>query len=256
MTVRWPIVGHEDDTRFQQLDVERQQQAVDTAVGYLWNWTGRAYGHVDVTVDVAAPPRRRGSVAWPLVGHVTSSSSPWWPAVASLNMLCGACGPTCSCAVGPEGIVLPGPVAEVVEVSVAGTTLDVGAYRLDSRRRLVRTDGGRWPCTSTDRPVTVDYVRGNDVPAGGQVAAGALAVQVGLALLGDDACALPQRIQSVTRQGVTVAVLDGFDSLYDHGSTGIWLVDSWVSSVTAARRPRARVASPDTVRRTATRPRT
>src|SRR3546814_8783259 len=59
----------------------------------------------------------------------------------------------------------------------------------------------------------------------------------------DKTCGLPRRVQSVTRQGVTVAVLDAFDDI-DEGHTGIWLIDSWVASV--VRRPRKmRVLSPD-----------
>ena len=46
-----------------------------------------------------------------------------------------------------------------------------------------------------------------------------------------DECELPQRVQSVTRQGVSVTVLDQFEDL-DEGRTGIWLIDSWVASVT------------------------
>src|SRR3546814_20637846 len=70
-----------------------------------------------------------------------------------------------------------------------------------------------------------------------------LAVERAKAACNDKSCGLPRRVQSVTRQGVTVAVLDAFDNI-DEGHTGIWLIDSWVASV--VRRPRKmRVLHPD-----------
>jgi hypothetical protein len=90
---------------------------------------------------------------------------------------------------------------------------------------------------------SVTYQQGKPVPVGGQIAAGLLACELAKAACGDKSCGLPQRVQSITRQGVTVAVLDAFDDI-DTGHTGIWLIDSWVASVT--KRPRRwRVLSPD-----------
>src|SRR3546814_15264182 len=87
------------------------------------------------------------------------------------------------------------------------------------------------------------YNRGYPVPAGGQVAAGLLAVELAKAACGDKSCGLPQRVQSITRQGVNIAVLDAFDAI-DPGHTGIGLIDSWVASV-VRRPPRLRVYSPE-----------
>jgi hypothetical protein len=51
------------------------------------------------------------------------------------------------------------------------------------------------------------------------------------ALINDRTCGLPQRIQNITRQDVSVTVLDSFEGI-DEGHTGIWVVDSWIASVT------------------------
>ena len=75
------------------------------------------------------------------------------------------------------------------------------------------------------------------------VAAGVLALELAKAACMDRDCALPARLQTVTRQGVTVQVQDDFDEMQE-GRTGIWLVDSWVTSI---RKPRqlARAYNPD-----------
>lgn len=67
------------------------------------------------------------------------------------------------------------------------------------------------------------------------------------AACGADDCALPSRLQSVTRQGVQVDVVDSWQDLKD-GQTGLWLVDTWVQSVVRPAR-RATVSSPDFRRR-------
>src|SRR3546814_20601967 len=77
---------------------------------------------------------------------------------------------------------------------------------------------------------SVTYVKGYAVPKGGQVAAGMLAVELAQAACNDKTCGLPRRVQSVTRQGVNVAVLDAFDDI-DQGPTGIWAIDSGVAYV-------------------------
>jgi hypothetical protein len=131
------------------------------------------------------------------------------------------------------------PVASVTEVQIDGQVLDASAYRVDNSRLLVRQDGGRWPfCQDLSRPLGQDDTwgvtvqTGQPVPIGGQVAAAKLACEFAKAMNGDKACELPQRWQTITRQGVTIsAAIDTFQGL-DEGKTGIWLIDSWVASVT------------------------
>src|SRR3546814_17185264 len=85
---------------------------------------------------------------------------------------------------------------------------------------------GRWPtcqnmnlADGAEDTWSVTYVKGYAVPKGGQVAAGMLAVELAKAACNDKTCGLPRRVQSVTRQGVTVAVLDAFDDI-DEGQIG------------------------------------
>lgn len=154
------------------------------------------------------------------------------------NVGCQRCGDTCGCG-GVAPLALPGPIFSVVEVVEDGVVLPPEAYSIQNHRYLARLDGRAWaPCD-----LEITYQRGAAVPSGGQVAAGVLAKELALAACDDSECRLPQRVQTITRQGVTVAMLDAFDDI-EQGHTGIWIIDSWVTSMT---KPPARstVLSPD-----------
>ncbi len=232
------------------------------AVEYLWNWTGQRFGLCPITVRPCAKAclsqftTYRGytwqGVQLPWFGGGTGS--PANPALIGgswYNLPCG-CNGDCSC--GPEyKLKLVGPVHSIVSVTIDGEELPSSAYQLVVQRGywLVRTDGERWPscqdmsADSGDGTFFVTYMIGQDVPAGGQLAAGRLACEMAKAQCGDDGCQLPQRLQTITRQGVTTAFLDGFSELYSQGSTGIWMVDNWIASINGTRRKGRAVASPD-----------
>jgi hypothetical protein len=145
-------------------------------------------------------------------------------------------------------IELPGrPVIEVTEVLIDGDIVDPARYRVDDHRWLVylpEDDGDErqgWPCCqridfeSTELDTwEVTYTYGAVPPLGGVKAAATLGCQLALAcstdpdLVGE--CQLPERVTSVVRQGISLAVLDPLD-LFDRGKTGIASVDLWVSSV-------------------------
>lgn len=232
------------------------------AVDYLWNWTGRVFGTCEVTVR----PCRRDcdrSTYLGRSGKPGSFGTPWEPVLVNgnwYNIGCGTCGSDCSCD-SVSMLELPGPVDSVTQVVVDGAVVDPSNYRVDNRRWLVRTDGGQWPICQdlgADSAVggaegtwEVTYKRGTPVPVGGKVAAAALACELYKAAVKDNTCALPKRFQQVTRQGVTI--IDMFEDL-DHGRTGVWLVDSWVVSVTKSPR-RSRVYSPDLRKTRRTNPR-
>jgi hypothetical protein len=141
-------------------------------------------------------------------------------------------------------------VSVIDEVMIDGVVLDPGAYRLDSVQGrgaiLVRTDGECWPeCQDMDAAndavgaFTITYQKGVAVPRAGQIAAGKLACEFAKACGGGD-CALPQELQSLTRNGVEVQVIDP-SVLPENILTGIADVDRWVRSVNPnnlAARPR------------------
>lgn len=265
--------GYELCTSLAALSPEMAALVERFATSYLWNWTRRQFGTCPVTVrpcrDNCADrgwPTYRGR-GWP------TTNLPWFegapgplnPALIGgqwYNLPCGGGCPAdkCSCSYVPS-VELAGPVASIEEVRIDGVILDPASYRIDNYRWLVRTDGGDWPVCQdmTNDPLTdadtflVTYNIGIAPPAGGEIAAGVLACEMAKAICGNRNCQLPQRLQTITRQGVQTTLLDSYDQMYRFGTTGLIVVDMWVASIMASNRQTGlRVASPDfrAVRRT------
>lgn len=154
---------------------------------------------------------------------------------------------------------LPGVVVEVTEVRIDGAVVDPARYRVDDWRTLVylpesdTADRQGWPCCQRlDQPDTepdtwsVTYTHGIDPPPGGVRAAAVLGCQLALSFNPDTAgqCRLPKRVTAITRQGVTIAVLDPL-TLFADGITGLADVDLWVQSeLIGAKRRSAQVLVP------------
>lgn len=166
---------------------------------------------------------------------------------------------SCNCAA-PDEIVLPGPVSELVEiridgVAVTGATL-AAQYALYGGRRLVRLRTGQgflgFPCCQRlASPLTevgtwaVKFTHGKAPTEAASMAAKELAFQLALGFGNSAACKLPQRVRNITRQGVSVAILDAFDFL-EKGKTGLYPVDLFLVAANPNHiRRRARVYSPD-----------
>jgi hypothetical protein len=200
--------------------------AVLSASQVVWALTGRQYSTCDVTVR----PCRRACADFPSVGVGTGWQGPW-PALVDgvwFNLACG-CGSTCSCTDLCE-VDLPYPVCEVFEVMVDGVALEPTAYRVDDFRKLVRTDGECWPyCQDMAAPDTeegtwsVSLTYGREPPQIALDAAADLACEMVKARIGQ-ACRLPQRMTSLTRQGVSMSFIDPM-SFFKEGRTGIYLLD-------------------------------
>ena len=250
----WPLVDELTCSALSDVDEPIRDALVRTATSLLWNWTGRVFGTSEITVRPCrkdcAPSTYLGIAGIP---SSTYQNAPFLPVLLDgefYNVTCRRkCRDGCGCS-SVEEIGLPGPVDSIVEVRVDGEVVDPSAYRVDNRTYLVRMDGDKWPtCQDLSKPAgeqdtwEVTYRWGTEVPMGGKVAASILSCEMAKASLGRE-CSLPQRLQSVTREGVTVSILDTFEGL-EAGRTGIWLVDSWVTSVTRSPR-RSVVLSPDT----------
>jgi len=253
----WPVVYPSDCSALETPDAALLYEEI--AGNYLRNWTG--YGTCPVLLRPCRSDCDSFSSFWgygPFTRGTASRKSSqgfgWGPVLINgqwYNLGCGVCGDDCSCSGGGAAALrLPGPVAAITTVLVGGAPLLASAYRVDNHALLVRTDGGAWPtCQDMSEPAdgpnafSIDYLHGIEVPVGGQLAAGALACELAKAATGDTSCQLPRRIQTIARQGLTTSFLDSMDDL-DEGRTGIWLVDSWVASVTNSPQ-RGRVYSVD-----------
>lgn len=126
----------------------------------------------------------------------------------------------------------------------AVTTVTVNGVAFTGYRRigswLHRTDGTGWSGT-----VDIVYQRGLAPPLGGVIAAVTLAVELQKASAGDSSCRLPKRVSSVTRQGVTMTILDP-QLFLGQGRTGLADVDQWLVAVNPSGRPeRGSMWSPD-----------
>lgn len=145
------------------------------------------------------------------------------------------------------------PVTRCAALMIGTHEVDATLVRVVNRRRLrlsyseelgsllgynLWSDGdgnvySLWPggdcgcgCGPARATVTVEW--GEDPPAGGRLAARALAKEIGLALLGQS-CRLPGNAINVARQGVTV-LLDPSTYL-DKGRTGLPAADLWLRTV-------------------------
>ncbi len=156
------------------------------------------------------------------------------------------------------------PVTQIDKVLVDGVELVNGTdYRIDDFRWLVRlpdSDGNPqgWPCCQnmllpSTEPDTfeVTFTYGVPPPVLGKMAAAKLACELAKStdpdLVGQ--CQLPQRVTSITRQGVSMVLLDPMTFIKD-GKTGIYIVDMFLQSVNPkGLTARAEVISPDIRRR-------
>jgi len=152
-----------------------------------------------------------------------------------------------------RGVKLPGyPVVGVDSVTIDGVEVNPARYRVEDRRWLVylpaagETRGG-WPSGQASGVVdgqpgtwSVTYRFGLAPPVGGRLAAAALGCQLALSCSPDSEgeCRLPQRVTSITRQGISLAVLDPL-TLFVDGLTGLPEVDLWVQSVRLGRARRS-----------------
>jgi hypothetical protein len=149
------------------------------------------------------------------------------------------------------------------EVKIDGVVLDPSLYRIDDYRYLVKLPDAEgnydpFPCCQNIRladteadTFAVTFTYGTPPPTPGVLAAAQLACELALACSPETIgkCRLPQRVTSIARQGITMAVLDPFDFLSD-GKTGLYLVDLFLRTYNPNRlRRRAAVLSPDVGRK-------
>ncbi len=239
----WEVLNTDCCDQFTALDEDMQQYVKDWAVDKLWQWTRKRFGPCEISVR---PCRRR------CAGYDYGIGGPVLIAGQFTNLICGRCGDSCSCRTVSE-VILPGPIAEPTQILINGDELPLGAVRVDDHIRLVRIDGGAFPaCQDLGEDVTeegtwqVTYLRGEPVAPGGELIAGILACEYAKALCQDSSCRLPKRVTTVTRQGLTMGILDNFQNM-EHGFTGIWEIDDWINTQNASFY-QASVSSPETTK--------
>lgn len=122
-----------------------------------------------------------------------------------------------------------------------GKVIDPSNYYLVDHSTIHIKAGTPWTPCNTE----VTYSYGTPVPVAGKMAAKTLALEFAKLWAGDEECALPQRVTSVSRQGVSYTILDNQEFIAEL-RTGLYAVDLFlkVTNPDNARR-RSKVFSPD-----------
>lgn len=219
----------------------------------MWSLAGRRHGVCQVTVRPCGEDcgNRAGGRYSGYGGMYPLLTDRGW--INCLGGQCSDCPGPCSCC-HTCAVKLVGPVQEVVEVRVDGSVVPAASYRVDDHRDLVRVDGECWPrCPDLEAPCglvggggfCVTYTRGLPLDPAAEYAYEVYACELLRGCLGDSCCRLPSRITQVTRDGVTMELLDELEFL-DKGLTGLTEVDQWLRLVNpGGLRQRSRVYSPD-----------
>lgn len=229
---------------------ELQTTAAEFGALVMWAATGRRYGLCERTVR---PCGRQCQSCGGGAGYFWSDGT-WLPYIfnGEWRNCFGGCGAGC-CTCEPWcQVYLPAPVASIPATGISqdGAVVPDTAWRVDNGQWLVRTDGECWPycqdynADSGTGVFTVTYYQGLPVPGAVSRAAGELACEYAKACVGAE-CRLPSRVQSLTRQGMTVSMVD-VDMLLEKGLTGITTVDQVIRALNPyGLTSRMKISSPD-----------
>lgn len=131
------------------------------------------------------------------------------------------------------------PVRSVTSITFMGRELDPTEFSLRNNSYLVRTNALPWVLDPVNE-LEITYTYGTPPPSAGKRAATRLANELILHSMGSGACALPERISSVARQGVSYTVMDPQEFI-SNGKVGIYEIDLFLAAVNpnkAKKRPR------------------
>jgi hypothetical protein len=226
-------------------NTEYAQEACEVASNLLWMMSGRKYtGEVTVTERYVCAkrayrlgPSSKNYYGVLIAGEVYNIPITDFQEYAELV----------SDGLSPESrIKLRGrPVTKIHTVRTRdGRILDPSSYYLVDHSTIQAAAGVPWtPCN-----VEITYTYGAPVPTSGKMAARTLAIEFAKLWSGDEECMLPQRITSISRQGISYTLLDSQDFI-DDMRTGLYAVDLFLKSVNPDKaRAKARVFTPDVPR--------
>jgi len=125
-------------------------------------------------------------------------------------------------------------VSSVIE---GGTALAPTDFWVINKKYIQKRDNTPW---LLDLGVEITYRSGVNPPEAGRQAAIILANQLIAAETDPENCQLPQRVTSVSRQGLDFTLLDPQDFL-EQGRTGIYEIDAFIKAsnpINARKKPR------------------
>lgn len=208
----------------------RADEAIAAASHILWGLSGRKYSGVKTITEFYD------------IRYFSSDEFLRAVPLMELNLITNGRSGCCVQCGYPHRMRLRGqPVVRIVGVEINGRAVDPAEYALIDHSVLGFKPGPA--CSAVCAKVT--YAFGAPPPAGARAAAAKLADQLLLAWGNDDNCRLPERVTSISRQGVSWTVLDPQDFLND-GRTGIYEIDLFLKTANPAHAlVRPRVFSPD-----------
>lgn len=169
-----------------------------------------------------------------------------WP-MNSWGFCCGGIHATCYA---PRFIGLGrSPIVSIEEITIGGDVVDPINYRVDDQKWLMKTDCcSGWPTCGDCGDFIVSFTFGQNPPQMGKDAALVMSAEIYRAMTpGVSQCKLPARLTSITRQGVSFAVIDPMDFL-NNGLTGVYQIDMFINAFNPARQIRKPLVwSPDMV---------
>lgn len=182
-------------------------------------------------------------IARPCAARRRGNEPKWWPSPQRGGMGSCSCNRANRCGCNSLDEIDLGPdVVSIERVLIDGEVVPSTEYALEGGRFLVgytQSDGSRrsWPCcqdlalpATAPGTFAVEFTRGRMPPRGGVLAAASLSCELIASATPDADCRLPKRVTTVTRQGVSIAILDPL-TLFAEGRTGIAEVDLWLGSI-------------------------
>ena len=218
------------------------EEAIKSASFILWSLSGRKFnGPTTVTEDYdtpCSPYPRPLTRSLPYMEDYGATYQQW---SSQLGYLPAA--PDCECGL-TRLRLRHRPVLEVTSVTLEnGDELDPSLWHVYDRAYLGPSSGQSWSLCGR---LTVSYTYGALPPSSGVQACRVLANELVKAYCGDAAgCALPKRVTTITRQGMSMTLLDP-QTFLKEGRTGVYEIDLFLRAVNpyGATKP-ARVFSPD-----------
>lgn len=228
-TLLWASVS-DLDIKFQDDEV-KALDALEYASFVLWALSGRSYTPETITMEAydTTQSLARGSEIYPVL-----QNGSFYNVSACGDCVCSGCG------IFHRTRLRGYPVRYIIDVWADGQLLPRDKYVLLDNAVLGLKSG----CACAAKCLVVKYAYGSGTPPGGKRAAVKLAEQLLLSGQGAN-CQLPERVTSITRQGMSFTLLDPQDFL-DKGRTGIYEIDLMLGALNPAHAlKRARVFSPD-----------
>lgn len=221
---------------------EFTEEAIRTASYLLWAMSGRKYtGETTVTERYTCTLRNNR------MGPSTKTNSPVLFGGDVFNIPSGdydEYSELTADGMSPDSrIRLRGrPVTKIHAIrNRTGSVIDPSSYYLVEHSTVHIKAGTPWTPCNTE----ITYSYGTPIPAIGKMAARTLAIEFMKLWSDDETCALPQRVTSVARQGVSYTILDQQEFIQEL-RTGIYVIDLFIKTVNpdGARR-KSKVFSPD-----------